>query len=150
MAHWRQPRRGCRGHIPQCFGWGDVNGNTPRQYYYVLSDIADQYWLPSVRSASSRFHSAVRRHRFASVRQAGGQSPFGGSSPQPRTRVDATALAPLTEILRTFLVKDCPRADFPALPRAQFSGRCCCCCCCTWQISACQLVSDASIPWDAQ
>jgi len=28
--------------IPQYFGWGDVNGNIP-QYYYVLSDIADQY-----------------------------------------------------------------------------------------------------------
>ena len=40
------------------------------QYYYVLSDIADQYWLPSVRSASSRFHSAIRRHQFATVRQA--------------------------------------------------------------------------------
>ena len=40
------------------------------QYYYVLSDIADQYWLPCVRSASSRFHSAIRRHQFASVRQA--------------------------------------------------------------------------------
>ena len=42
----------------------------PPQYYYVLPDIADQYWLPSVRSASSRFHSAIRRHQFASVRQA--------------------------------------------------------------------------------
>jgi len=21
-SHWRQPRRGCRGHIPQYFGWG--------------------------------------------------------------------------------------------------------------------------------
>ena len=40
------------------------------QYYFVLSDIADQYWLPSVRSASSRFHSAIRRHQFASVGQA--------------------------------------------------------------------------------
>jgi len=68
--HWRQRRRGCRGHIPQYFGWGDVNGNIPPQYYYVLSDIADQYWLSSVRSASSRFHSAIRRHQFASVRQA--------------------------------------------------------------------------------
>ena len=67
--HWRQPRRGCRGHIPQYFGWGDVNGNIP-QYYNVLSDTAEQYWLPSVRSASSRFHSAIRRHQFASVRQA--------------------------------------------------------------------------------
>jgi len=57
-AHCRQPRRGCRGHIPQYFGWGDVNGISP-QHYYVLSDIADQYWLPSVRSASSRFHSAI-------------------------------------------------------------------------------------------
>ena len=45
---------------------GDVNGNVP-QYYYVLSDIADQYRLPSVRSASSRFHSAIRRRQFASV-----------------------------------------------------------------------------------
>ena len=54
---------------PQYFGWGDVKGNVP-QYYYVLSDIADQYWLPSVRSASSRFHSAIRRHQFASVKQA--------------------------------------------------------------------------------
>ena len=28
--HWRQPRRGCRGHIPQFFGWGgEVNGNIP-------------------------------------------------------------------------------------------------------------------------
>jgi len=27
-------------------------------------------WLISVRSASSRFHSAIRRHQFASVRQA--------------------------------------------------------------------------------
>jgi len=42
----------------------------PPQYYYILSDIADQYWLPSVRSASSRFYSAIRRHQFASVRQA--------------------------------------------------------------------------------
>jgi len=54
---------------PQYFCWGDVNGNIP-QYYYVLSDTADQYWLPSFRSASSRFHSVIRRHQFASVRQA--------------------------------------------------------------------------------
>jgi len=34
---------------PQFFGWGDVNGNIPQYYYvYVLSDIAEQYWLPSV------------------------------------------------------------------------------------------------------
>jgi len=50
--HWRQRRRGCRGHIPQYFGWGDVNGNIPPPIL-LRSDIADQYWLPSVRSASS-------------------------------------------------------------------------------------------------
>ena len=54
---------------PQYFGWGTSTGISP-QYYYVLSDIAVKYWLPSVRSASSRFHSAIRRHQFASVRQA--------------------------------------------------------------------------------
>jgi len=68
-AHWRQPRRGCRGHIPNILVGGTSTGISP-QYYYVLSDIADQYWLPSVRSASSRFYSAIRRHQFASVRQA--------------------------------------------------------------------------------
>ena len=55
---------------PNILAGGDVNGNIPTQYYYVVSDIADQYWLPYVRSASSRFHSAIRRHQFASVRQA--------------------------------------------------------------------------------
>ena len=49
---------------------GGTSTGIPPQYYYVLSDIADQYWLPSVCSASSRFHSAIRRHQFASVRQA--------------------------------------------------------------------------------
>ena len=57
-------------HPPQYFGWGGRQREYPRQYYYVLLDIADRYWLPSVRSASSRFHSAIRRHQFASVRQA--------------------------------------------------------------------------------
>ena len=72
FTHWRQPRRGCRGHIPPICGLGDVNGNRPipPQYYYVLSDIAEQYCLASVRSASSRFRSAIRRHKFASARQA--------------------------------------------------------------------------------
>ena len=60
---------GMPGTHPAKFCLEDVNGNIP-QYYHVLSDIADQYWLPSVRSASSRFHSAIRRHQSASVRQA--------------------------------------------------------------------------------
>ena len=56
-------------HLPNILVGGTSTGISP-QYYYILSDIADQYWLPSVRSASSRFHSAIRRHQFASVRQA--------------------------------------------------------------------------------
>ena len=54
---------------PNILVGGTSTGISP-QYHYVLSDIADQYWLPSVRSASSRFHSAIRRHQLASVRQA--------------------------------------------------------------------------------
>ena len=69
-THWRQPRRGCRGHIPPNILVGGTSTGISPQYHYVLSDIADQYWLPSVRSASSRFHSAIRRHQLASVRQA--------------------------------------------------------------------------------
>ena len=58
-------------HPPNILVGGDVNGNIPPILgYYVLSDIADHYWLPPVRSASSRFHSVIRRHQFASVRQA--------------------------------------------------------------------------------
>jgi len=60
---------GMPGTHPNILVGGTSTGISP-QYYYVLSDIADQYWLPSVRSASSRFHSAIRRHQFASVRQA--------------------------------------------------------------------------------
>ena len=58
------------GTHPQYFGWGDVNGNITRNIITYFRIIADRYWLPSVRSASSRFHSAIRRHQFASVRQA--------------------------------------------------------------------------------
>jgi len=49
---------------------GETSTGISPHYYYAPSDIADQYWLPSVRSASSRFHSAIIRHQFASVRQA--------------------------------------------------------------------------------
>ena len=82
-THWCQPRRGCLGHPPNILVGGRQR-EYPTQYYYVLSDIADQYWLLSVRSASSRFHSAIRRHQFASVRQA-------DSRLQPWTRVDTRA-----------------------------------------------------------
>ena len=80
-THWCQPRRGCRGHIPPIFWLGDVNGNIPPNIitYFRI------YWLPSVRSASSRFYSAIRRRQFASVRQA------DSHRLQPWTRVDSRA-----------------------------------------------------------
>jgi len=77
---------------PSILVGGTLTGISP-QYYYVLSYIADQYWLPSVRSASSRFRSAIRRHQFASVRQAGGQSAHKARPPPPRNL--ELALTPL-------------------------------------------------------
>jgi len=64
------PARDAGDTSPPNFLVGGTSTGISPQYYYVLSDIAEQYWLPSVRSASSRFHWAIRRHKFASVRQA--------------------------------------------------------------------------------
>ena len=36
--HWRQPRRGCRGHPLQYFGWGDVNG-------FIPANIITYFWI---------------------------------------------------------------------------------------------------------
>ena len=47
------PARDAGDTSPNILVGGTSTGISP-QYYYVLSDIADQYWLPSVRSASSR------------------------------------------------------------------------------------------------
>ena len=77
QQHWRQPRRGCRGHIPQYFGWGDVNGNIPqillRTFGYSrpilvalrslsLKPISFGYKTPLIRVFSSHTppHSVVR------------------------------------------------------------------------------------------
>jgi len=84
--HWRQPRRRCRGHIPQYFGWGTSTGISPPPNYYVLSDIADQYWLPSVRSASSRFYSAIIKTPPIRFSQAGGQSAHEARPPTLNSR----------------------------------------------------------------
>jgi len=98
---------------------GGTSTGISLQYYYVLSDIADQYWLPSVRSASSRFHSAIRRHQFASVRKADSRltrlvppalnwsswklslrpmSPVFGPKPAPRS----SARSPLIDLRQVF------------------------------------------------
>ena len=60
-------------HTPNILVGGMSTGISP-QYYHVLSDIADQYWLPSVRSASSRCGDGCSPPT---------PTPFGGSSPQP-------------------------------------------------------------------
>ena len=83
--HWRQPRRGCRGHIPQYFGWEGRQREYPLQYYYVLSDRADQYWMPRPFPPNHRMGWGVGR-----AVPLPHPTPFGGSSPQPWTRVDAT------------------------------------------------------------
>jgi len=51
-SHWRQTRRGCRRHIPSKapIFWLEPPGRQweyPHQYYYVCSDIADQYYSSS-------------------------------------------------------------------------------------------------------
>jgi len=69
LLHYVNPAGDAGDTSPNILDGGTSAGISP-QYYYVLSDIADQYWLPSIRSGSSRFHSAIRRHQFASVRQA--------------------------------------------------------------------------------
>ena len=58
---------------PQYFGWGGRQREYPRQYYYVLLDIADQYWLPS-RSLSLKPISFGYKTSPIRFSQAGGQS----------------------------------------------------------------------------
>ena len=73
---------------PPIFWLGDVNGNIPpillRTFGYSRPILVALRWL-SLKSIS--FGYKTPPIRFS---QAGGQSPFGGSSPQPWTRVDAT------------------------------------------------------------
>ena len=87
--HRRQPRRGCRGHIPQYFGWGDVNGNIPpillrtfgysRSILVALRSLSLKPFSFGYKTQPIRF-SPLPHPRHSVVRP-----------PQPRTRVDATA-----------------------------------------------------------
>ena len=93
QKHWRQPRRGCRGHIPPpiFFGWGDVNGNIPP---ILLRTFAySRTILVALRSLSLKpisFGYKTPQIRFS---QAGGQSAHKARPHQPWTRVDATVNA---------------------------------------------------------
>ena len=77
IVHWRQPRRGCRGHIPQYFGWGDVNGNIPpillRTFGYSRPILVV---LRSLRLQPILFGYKTPPIRFS---QAGGQSAHSSS-----------------------------------------------------------------------
>ena len=71
-GHWRQHSRGCRGHIPQYFGWGDVNGNIPQILLRTFG--YSRPILVALRSLSLKpisFGSKTPPIRFS---QAGGQS----------------------------------------------------------------------------
>ena len=87
-AHWRQPRRGCRGHIPNILVGRDVNGNIPpillRTFGY------SRPILVALRSLSlkpiSFGYKTPPIHSLQSGRRTVGSQ---GSSPQTLTRVDA-------------------------------------------------------------
>jgi len=69
--HWRQPRRGCRGHIPQYFGWGTSTGISPNIITYFriqqtnigcpplsLKPISVGYKTPPIRFSQAGGQSA--------------------------------------------------------------------------------------------
>jgi len=81
VCHWRQRRRGCRGHIPpQYFGWGgDVNGNIPpillRTFGYSIPILV------ALRSLSLKPISFGYKTPPVRFSQADGSQ--GSSPPQP-------------------------------------------------------------------
>ena len=73
QVNWRQPRRGCRGHIPNILVRGDVNGNTPppillRTFGYSIPILVALRSL-SVKPISVGYKTPPIRYS-----QAGGQS----------------------------------------------------------------------------
>ena len=88
-GHWRQPRRGCRGHIPPNFGWGTSTGISPPILLRTFGH--SRPILVALRSLSLKpipFGYKTPPIRFS---QAGGQSTHKARPHQPWTRVDATA-----------------------------------------------------------
>ena len=79
--HWRQPRRGCRGHIPQYFGWGDVNGNIPPILLRTFG--FSRTILVALRSLSLKPISFGYKTPPIRFSQAGGQSAHKARPPQP-------------------------------------------------------------------
>ena len=89
--HWRQPRRGCRGHIPQYFGWGTSTGISPillRTFGYSTPILVA---LRSLSLKPISFGYKTPPIRFS---QAGGQSAHKARPPNLQL-----ALTPLLALL---------------------------------------------------
>ena len=73
-SHWRQPRRGCRGHIPQFLWLGDVNGNIPPILLRTCTFGYSRPILVALRSLSLKPISFGYKTPPIRPSQAGGQS----------------------------------------------------------------------------
>jgi len=69
---WRQPRRGCRGHIPQYFGWGTSTGISPNSTFGYSRPILVAQTLPTEPPKGVGCGDGVPLSH---------PTPFGGSSP---------------------------------------------------------------------
>jgi len=73
-THWRQPRRGCRGHIPtNILVGGDVNGNIPTNmftYFRIQQTNISRCVFASLKQISFGKDAALPPIRFS---HAGGQ-----------------------------------------------------------------------------
>jgi len=74
-GHWRQPRRGCRGHIPQYFGWGRAStGISPNIITYFRTFGYSRPILVALRSLSLKPISFGYKAPPIRFSQAGGQA----------------------------------------------------------------------------
>jgi len=83
-THWRQPRRGCRRHIPPIFWLGGRQREYAPQYYYVLLTFGySRPILVALRSLSFKPISFGYKTPPIRFSQAGGQSAHKARPPQP-------------------------------------------------------------------
>jgi len=99
--HWRQPRRGCRGHIAQYFGWGGTStGISPPILLHTFG--YSRPILVAVRSLSLKPISFGYKTPPVRFNQAGGQSAHKARPPNLEL-----ALTPLDRDHVTGLSKSC-------------------------------------------